>query len=158
VYSRAEQSAYWQGVLGAGFASFFDTVLADADTYTWNDNLGIAFGTTIEHVIGGSGVDTIIGNDVGNLISLHRGGRDVASGAGGDDGFYFGAELDFDDVVDGGAGTLDQVGLQGLDYGTLSELHELGPDNLVNVEMLVLLSGNDTRFGDTSGNLYSYHL
>src|SRR5690606_14920010 len=110
------------------------------------------------NVIGGSGVDTIIGNDVGNLISLHLGGSDVASGAGGDDGFYFGAELDFDDVVDGGAGTLDQVGLQGLDYGTLSELHELGPDNLVNVEMLVLLSGNDTRFGDTSGNLYSYHL
>jgi Ca2+-binding RTX toxin-like protein len=34
----------------------------------------------------------------------------------------------------------------------------LGANHLVNTEMLVLLSGGDTRFGDTAGNLYSYNL
>src|SRR5205085_6213146 len=34
----------------------------------------------------------------------------------------------------------------------------LGATSLVNIETMVLLPGNDTRFGDTSGALYSYNL
>ncbi len=45
---------------------------------------------------------------------LQDGGTDNASGGGGNDGFYFGAALDATDTVDGGAGTDDQVGLQGI--------------------------------------------
>jgi Ca2+-binding RTX toxin-like protein len=85
---------------------------------------------------------------------LQQGGNDTASGQGGDDGFIFGTTLTAGDTVDGGAGTQDQVGIQG-DY---SAGLTLGATNLVNVETLVLLPGNDARFGDTAGNSYSYNL
>ena len=55
-------------------------------------------------------------------------------------------------MVNGGAGVRDQLGLQGNYLGGVS----LG--SLVGVEMVVLLPGNDTRFGDTAGNVYDYNL
>lgn len=69
------------------------------------------------------------------------------------DGFYLGATLRSSDIIDGRDGNNDQVGLQG-DYPNLV----LGPENLRNIESLVLLSGQDTRFGDVAGNLYSYNI
>ena len=102
---------------------------------------------------GDSGDNTITGTAAGDIINLSQGGNDTASGLGGNDGFYFGAALTAADNVDGGAGTNDQVGLQG-NYAGLT----LGANNLVNVEQLVLLSGTDTRFGDPGTNLYDYNL
>jgi Ca2+-binding RTX toxin-like protein len=83
---------------------------------------------------------------------LQQGGEDTASGGTGDDGFYMGAALSSGDQLDGGEGTNDQVALQG-NYN-----QTLGAGNLVNVEVLVLVSGQDARFGDTAGNLYDYNL
>ena len=65
-----------------------------------------------------------------------------------------GAALSAGDSLDGGDGILDQLGLQG-NYGSP---FVFSASHLVNTEMLVLLPGNDTRFGDTAGNLYSYNL
>ena len=48
------------------------------------DNLGIAFGTIIENVIGTSGDDVIQGNDAPNHLSGHA-GNDIIHGGGGDD-------------------------------------------------------------------------
>lgn len=48
------------------------------------DNVGIAYGVTIENAIGGSGNDTIIGNAVANVLTGNA-GNDVLIGGGGAD-------------------------------------------------------------------------
>jgi Ca2+-binding RTX toxin-like protein len=110
--------------------------------------------------VGDSGDNVLTGTPDSNLFLLHQGGEDTASGLAGNDNFYFGAELSAGDMVDGGEGTLDQLGLQG-NYGTFgagASPFTLGSNHLVNVEMLVLLSGSDSRFGDSAGNFYSYNI
>ena len=52
------------------------------------DNLGIAYDTSIENVICGSGNDIIIGNDLSNQISGGL-GYDTLSGGSGADIFMF---------------------------------------------------------------------
>jgi Ca2+-binding RTX toxin-like protein len=89
----------------------------------------------------------------GTDLLTSGGGSDALSGGAGNDGLYFGAYFDGTDSADGGADS-DQVGLQG-DY---SALLTFGAGSLLDVEQLVLLAGDDTRFGDTAGNLYSYNL
>ena len=103
-----------------------------------------------------AGDDYILGNNGagGDLIDLSAGGSDIARTDAGDQGFYMGAAFSAGDQLDGGAGTQDQVGLQG-DY---SGGFTLGASSLANIEALVLLPGSDTRFGDVAGNHYSYYL
>lgn len=96
--------------------------------------------------------DLFTGGDADDFV-FALGGADDLRGGGGNDAFFFGAALTAADRVDGGAGTLDQVGLQG-NYPGLT----FGTANLVGIEQLVLLPGNDTRFGDVSGGFYSYAL
>lgn len=91
-----------------------------------------------------------------DIIDLARPGRVVAYGGGGSDGFLFGAFLDPTDYVDGGdaAGERDQVGIKG-NYGSFGPggtPHLLGPDNLINIETLVLGSGQPV------GQAFSYNL
>lgn len=104
--------------------------------------------------VGSTGPDSYSSNSAtaNDLFMLHLGGNDVASGGGGNDGFYFGGAYTNADTVNGGAGNLDQVGLQG-DYSSGVTL-----GSLFGVEYLVLLAGNDTRFGDVAGNSYSYDI
>ena len=66
----------------------------------FSGNLGIAFGTVIEHAIGGRGADEIIGNTAANHL---RGGagRDTLSGGNGHDTLEGGAGSD---TLFGGAG------------------------------------------------------
>ena len=102
---------------------------------------------------GSGGDDMMTGTGQPDMFRLEQGGHDRVAGGDGNDGFYFGAAFDPQDAVDGGAGAMDQLGLQG-DYAGL----HLGPDSMTDIEMLVLLSGSDTRFGDTAGNHYSYDI
>ena len=156
-WTEAEQIAYYAALTGdseANISQYYNNPDPSAVWYDWTNNLGIAFSTTIENLIAGSGDDTITGNDVSNVISLHLGGNDTVDGGGGDDGFYFGGAFTGLDVVNGGAGTLDQVGLQGNYSGGVT----LTATSFSNLEMLVLLSGADTRFGDTANNRYDYNL
>lgn len=90
-----------------------------ADNFTGTD--------TDDLIFGGSGNDT---------ISLKSGGSDVVNGQDGNDTIDFGATYDSNDKVDGGAG-FDTVKLNG-DYKGI-----MFPGSFVNVEMLLLGSGND---------------
>lgn len=122
------------------------------DAYTWEHNLGIAFSTVIENVIGGAGSDTITGNDVGNGL-LGGAGDDFIRGLNGDDWMDAGAGVDDVngnqgvDVVRGGDGADSVRGGQGADtvYG------DAGDDPHVNGnigdDMVYGGSGNDTVFG-----------
>lgn len=73
------------------------------------DNVGIAYGVTIENAKGGSGKDTIIGNDVANKLEGNAGddllegrkGNDTLIGGEGNDRLVGGAGIDFQT---GGAG------------------------------------------------------
>ncbi|MGZ9098239.1 MAG: beta strand repeat-containing protein, partial [Brevundimonas sp.] len=83
-------------------------------------------------VISGDGNDNTVSGTAGaDVYDLSQGGDDTVSGLGGDDGFYFGAAYTSADTVDGGAGSLDQIGLQG-NYGSTT----LGA--MTGVEQLVL--------------------
>lgn len=64
------------------------------------DNVGIAYGTTIENAKGGSGNDTIFGNAVNNILDGNA-GNDILEGRDGDDTLNGGAG---DDTLNGGAG------------------------------------------------------
>jgi Ca2+-binding RTX toxin-like protein len=110
-------------------------------------------GTASGKLRGNDGNNVIVGSEASDLFLLQDGGDDIATGLGGDDGFYFGAALTAADEVDGGEGTLDQVGLQG-NYSGLT----LGAKSLVGIEQLVFLPGSNTRFGDTSGSFYDYNV
>ncbi|EAT58714.1 Ig-like domain-containing protein [Chlorobium ferrooxidans] len=63
-----------------------------SDLYDGSNNLGIAFGVTLEMVNGGSGNDTIKGNRAGNSLYGGSGNDTVTGGAG-------------DDILNGGDGT-----------------------------------------------------
>jgi len=72
---------------------FFAEHIQTPETYTWSNNLGVAYNTVIENVVGGPGADTILGNAVANEI---RGG-DGASylrGLDGDDRLWGGSAFD----------------------------------------------------------------
>jgi Ca2+-binding RTX toxin-like protein len=56
-------------------------------------NMTLAVGTIIEAAIGGSGNDTIYGNDVGNVLT-GNGGNDIMKGMGGGDVLYGGGGND----------------------------------------------------------------
>lgn len=136
-----------------------DEVRTSVSTYVLPANVEVLVYT-------GAGASSLRANALDNLVTggagndlflLQDGGEDSASGGAGDDGFFMGAGLSAGDSIDGGEGDKDQLAIQG-NYGSLDAPFVLGANNLVNVEGLVLLSGNVTAFGDTAGNLYSYNL
>lgn len=86
----------------------------------YNNNFSIAFGAVIENAKGGSGADTISGNDAGNLIE-GGGGEDSLDGGNGADSIYGDAGNDringgnqFD-YLDGGDGRDTLYGNMGND-------------------------------------------
>lgn len=146
----------------AGTASSFFTLATFQNTNAATlsaQNLGgytapTATGTAAADVFTGSAAQDVINGGAGDdVFFLQQGGDDAVIGGSGNDGFYFGAALTAADQVDGGEGTPDQMAVQG-SYAGLT----FGAGTLVGIEQLVLLPGSDTRFGDTSGALYSYHL
>ena len=108
-WSVAEQAAYWTSQYGWA-ASFISETLGQS-AYTWSNNVGIAYSTVIENVNGGSGSDTISGNDAANTV---RGGagNDNIGGAAGDD--YLRGD-DGNDQIIGGQGFDDINGNVGND-------------------------------------------
>ena len=59
-------------------------------TYDGTNNLGIAYGVTIENAIGGSGNDILIGNAVANRLQGNGGANTIDGGAGIDTAVYTG--------------------------------------------------------------------
>jgi hypothetical protein len=111
-----------------GIDSYFDNLYGQTYTsrlYEWNDNVAIAFGTTIENAIGGAAVDTITGNSADNEI-WGNGGNDVINGVSGTDtAGYTGAYASY---------TISNNG------GTLTVAHNNagsdGTDTLTNIDFL----------------------
>jgi len=90
-----------------------------------------------------SGNDVIVGaSDHANLFDLSAGGNDTVTGGNLNDGFSFGAAYTPADHVDGGAGTNDQIAVQG-DY---SAGMTLSGASIVNVEVLAMLPGFNYHF------------
>ncbi|HEX8572452.1 MAG TPA: hypothetical protein VF759_06850, partial [Allosphingosinicella sp.] len=96
--------------------------------------------------------EVLVGTPQADFFDLSQGGDDTVSGLAGNDVFLFGAAMTSADKVDGGEG-IDQIALQGnysagLTFGA----------NVISIENLAILPGNDARFGDTANNLYDYNL
>jgi Ca2+-binding RTX toxin-like protein len=96
------------------------------------------------------GIDTLLGTAAMDIFDLSLGGDDKADGLGGNDGFFMGDELSALDDLDGGAGSNDQLILQGNVTATILANH------MQNIEVISLLSGATTQFGDTANNFYDY--
>ena len=103
-------------------------------------------------VQGTSGGDNITGGDDAEFFWLGDGGNDHIWGGNGDDIFYFGSAFTNGDIIDGGDGN-DMVILQGAYYGL--NLQGAVPA-LSGIEMIVLMSAADTRFG-ASGTGTNYY-
>jgi serralysin len=100
------------------------------------NNIGIAFNTAINTFVGGSGDDTVTANNNGDLIQAGSGGNDTFTGGTGNDGFYFGATYTTADRANGGAGTNNQVGLEGTYAGVT-----IGGTQFQNIQVLALKAG-----------------
>jgi Ca2+-binding RTX toxin-like protein len=80
-----------------------------SDVNGMTKNLAIAYDVDIENATGGSGSDTLTGNDLANIL-IGNGGNDILNGAGGNDTLNGGAGNDTlnggggNDILDGGTG------------------------------------------------------
>ena len=133
--AAAEFSQAFLDSLAARYAGFneleirLDTGVAGIFASNYQ-NVGIAYGTTIENAIGGSARDLIEGNDVGNMLD-GRAGNDVIIGNGGDD------------IIIGGLGIDEMTGGEGADTFVL--------DNLDVADIITDFNGADGDMLDLSG-------
>jgi serralysin len=145
---------------------------SDVGGYMTN-NLGIAYSTTIENAIGGSGNDAITGNSAGNTLTGNA-GNDTLQGLGANDTLYGGTGNDLlyggdgDDWLDGGSGQDRLDGGSGFDAvdfrantaagtinlttGTASFAGFGYVETLVGIEKVLTGSGNDLLIGDAGAN------
>ncbi|NDC59115.1 MAG: hypothetical protein EBZ50_09910 [Alphaproteobacteria bacterium] len=98
-YPKADQLADALATY-ANFSAAFITRQFNGEVYSWTQNVGLAFNTTIENVKGSRAGDSILGNDVANVLS-GGGGDDRITGGLGDDTLSGDAG---DDILDGGDG------------------------------------------------------
>ena len=139
-----------------------------SSTGSQKNNIVIARNVTIENANGGSGSDTINGNDVDNILDGGFGaGRDVLKGLNGNDTLY---GWDGGDRLDGGFGYTDKLyGGTGDDTYVIDDLNDVvteyaneGRDEIVstiryvlpgNVEDLTLVGiSNVNAFGNELAN------
>ncbi|MGZ8327192.1 MAG: M10 family metallopeptidase C-terminal domain-containing protein [Allosphingosinicella sp.] len=105
----------------ATYAANMAALLANPVVGRLTDNFGIAYGVTIENAIGGSGADTMFGNEVGNVLTGNA-GNDTISGLAGDDTLNGGLGSDSlngglgSDRLNGGDGVDILVGGDGVDF------------------------------------------
>ena len=136
------------------FSSLGDRPIDGAPTYI--NNISIARGTIIENAVGGSGSDTIIGNDVANSLSGGR-GDDLLYGGNGDDTLYGNNNNDHlygengNDFLYGGYNTDILDGGNGIDYlygqdGNDTLNGGKGDDQLFGGD------GNDTLYGNNNND------
>jgi serralysin len=162
IFTADQQKVFWSSFLpgyAQEIAAQIDNDVSHGILYTGHNNLGIAFSTTIENAIGGSGADTLIGNAADNTLSGSAGDDSVTGGTGADsidggDGanVLFGG--DGDDAVRGGSG-FDRTngnagddtvhGAAGDDWVTGGQ----GQDVLAGDDGADILNGN---LGNDSGN------
>lgn len=114
-----------------------------------------------ENIVGGSGGDTLTGNEFDNVITGGA-GDDTMDGDDGNDVFMAGATSDGADTISGGAGE-DTVNYSArsnaltltlnTSTATTSNGEASENDSIVDVENLICGSGDDTVTGDSANNL-----
>ena len=114
----------------------FSYTLANGGTATVTLTINGVAGTG-DQLRGDGGNNTINGTDAADYFDLSQGGNDSVSGGNGNDTFFLGAAFTAGDSIDGGAGTNDQIGLQGNYSAGLT----LGANATRNVEVLAVLPG-----------------
>ena len=85
---------------------------ANAAVGRLTNNVGIAYGATIENAVGGSGHDTILGNSVDNVLTGNAGNDIIGAGAG-------------NDTLDGGTGNDEMLGGIGNDIFIVGETGDI---------------------------------
>lgn len=98
------------------------TAAGNSESYT----LGIAYGTIVENVIGGSGYDRMKGNEANNTFTGGLGNDTIDGGAGWNVAVFSGNKADYV-ISDEGNGTVRITGRDGRD--TLSNIQELRFDD-----------------------------
>ncbi len=126
-----------------------------SDTGGLIGNLSIAPGSVIENAFGGSGSDTITGNDANNVLG-GGGGNDTLHGGNGDD--VLGGDAGAD-VLDGGAGT-DWASYNDATAGVVADLlvsslntGTAAGDSYISIEALEGSAYNDSLRGDNGANM-----
>jgi Ca2+-binding RTX toxin-like protein len=100
---------------------------------------------------GGPGNDLLIGDDGNDVIRLYEGGNDTVLAGAGNDSIFSGAALTAADYINGGSG-VDTLVLQG-PYGSLTLTA-----NIIQIENISILGGNNVNFGEPGTNRYDYVL
>jgi len=139
-----------------------NTTATDHFTYQLPDGGAATVTVTIngvdsvgDRLLGSSDNDRITGTGSADRFDLSQGGDDSVSGGDGNDGFYFGAAFTAADRVDGGAGSNDQIGLEG-DYTGANAL-VLGADTIANVEVIAALAGHSYDITTVDANIAPGH-
>ena len=141
-----------------GVAGATNHIAMDSFTYTLSDGNTATVEITVtgvstpgDQAMGTGGNDSMTGTGNSDYFNLSTGGDDTASGGGGNDAFYMGAAFAATDHIDGGAGTNDQIGLQG-DY-TGGNALVLGADTIAGIEAIGLLTGFSYDITTNDGNV-----
>lgn len=156
------------------FSSVGDNTNTSVTTDALQNVISIARGTIIENAIGGTGDDSITGNEVNNEIEggagadliYSLGGVDTVLGGAGNDGIVLGAGDDTgrggdgDDQIYGQAGDDQLFGEDGVDRiyaGEGDDTVDAGAGDDVAVtgdgaDMVMLGLGNDTAYGQAGGD------
>ena len=134
------------------------STVGDTFQYTLAGGNTVTVTVTVTGVAGpgdkllGDGTDnTITGTPQSDFFDLRQGGNDTAHGLASNDVFYMGGAMTSGDTIHGGEGVTDVISLQG-NYAALTF------GNVTGIEVVTLLSGNNTVFGDTGNNSYSYNI
>jgi Ca2+-binding RTX toxin-like protein len=105
------------------------------------------------HDFRGNGGDNLIaGGDGNDNLRLQDGGNDIVLGFGGNDNIFMIGSLTGADIVNGGAGT-DTLVLQGNYAGGITLTA-----NVTNIELISILAGSNTSFGESGAGRYDYVL
>jgi serralysin len=125
-------------------------------------NVSIALGTIIENVRTSSGNDTLIGNDVANILESGAGNDSLIGGAGDDtlSAGWGNNSLDGGlgtDTVDYATGNFSAGANVNLGLGTGTNNGGIGSDTLTSIENITGTSENDNLTGNSGANLIIGH-
>ncbi|UVO55773.1 S-layer family protein [Sphingomonas sp. SUN039] len=155
-YDPNGQFNYLVSAATAAATGALNASATDSFTYAANGGSSATVTVTINGVDGAGselrgdgGNNTINGTALDDYFNLSQGGNDTANGGTGNDAFFFGAAFTAADTVDGGAGTNDQIGLQGNYSGGLT----LGATTMTNIEALAVQPGFSYSIVSNDGNV-----
>lgn len=152
--NRAAMGSRYTAVTQTTYNNNLAALAANAALGRMTNNVGIAYGAIIENAVGGSGNDTIIGNDVANILTGNA-GNDSLLGGLGDDVLIGGVGAD---TLDGGDG-IDTASyrdaIAGVSVSLLSGTGSAGiaaGDVLISIERIEGSSYGDTLTGGNNAD------